>query len=231
MWSPTAGQEGVYVITFTAIDNNGASAPPLSIVVTVIDALLGDCDGDGDAVDLFDILACIDIVLERVTPTPTQQVTCNVTCDDTIDLFDVLRKIDALLEQIPLPLQCPVGGNSQASSEVVGLSLSPQSVSASTKVRLTGTGDVVLHNPKEAVRGLELTFKARRGTQVVEVRPVGRAAGFSADFYQGADGTVKVILVALDGQTIPAGRGPVLKLDIAPAKGAKLRLTRSKVAG
>ena len=71
--------------------------------------LLGDCKIDG-AVNLFDVLEVIDIVLGK-TPTAEQQVLCNVDCNALpIDLFDVLRVIDKVLGVITGPLECPATG-------------------------------------------------------------------------------------------------------------------------
>ena len=59
------------------------------------------------AVDLFDVLTQIDLLLGRFTPTATQVVVCDDDCDTDADLFDVLIGIDVVLERRPLPLACP----------------------------------------------------------------------------------------------------------------------------
>jgi hypothetical protein len=67
----------------------------------------GDCSVDGTAVDLFDVLSQIDLVLGRFTPRPAQTVLCDDDCDGDIDLFDVLTGIDVVLGRRSLPLECP----------------------------------------------------------------------------------------------------------------------------
>jgi spore coat protein A len=70
----------------------------------------GDCSVDGTAVDLFDVLAEIDLVLGRFAPRPAQTVLCDDDCDGDIDLFDVLTGIDVVLGRRSLPLACPSSG-------------------------------------------------------------------------------------------------------------------------
>jgi hypothetical protein len=68
---------------------------------------LGDCQNDGDGIDLFDINEKVDIVLGRITATGPQMILCDDDCDGDIDLFDVLNEIDAVLGVRPTPLTCP----------------------------------------------------------------------------------------------------------------------------
>jgi hypothetical protein len=65
----------------------------------------GDCNVSG-AIDLFDVLTEIDLVLGRFAPTPTQVIVCSGDCDSDIDLFDVLIGIDVVLGRRSLPLVC-----------------------------------------------------------------------------------------------------------------------------
>ena len=66
----------------------------------------GDCQVGG-GVDVFDVLTQIDLMLGRLTPTPTQMVVCSNDCDPDIDLFDALIGIDVVLGRTNLPLVCP----------------------------------------------------------------------------------------------------------------------------
>jgi len=67
----------------------------------------GDCALNGGGVDLFDVLAQIDIVLARTTPDAVEQVVCDDDCNGKVDLFDVLTGIDVVLGGRLLPLLCP----------------------------------------------------------------------------------------------------------------------------
>ena len=72
----------------------------------VVSQLLGDCDVDGDALDIFDVLTTFNIVRGRSTPSPTQVTACDVTCDNEIDIFDLLGQINGLLGRVSPPLPC-----------------------------------------------------------------------------------------------------------------------------
>ena len=67
---------------------------------------LGDCQNNGNGVDLFDIIEKIDIVLERRQPTSAQVILCDDNCDTQIDLFDILNAIDVVLGVRTPPLVC-----------------------------------------------------------------------------------------------------------------------------
>jgi cohesin domain-containing protein len=67
----------------------------------------GDCALNGGGVDLFDVLAQIDVVLGRMSPDVAQQVVCDDDCNEKIDLFDILIGIDVVLGRQTLPLVCP----------------------------------------------------------------------------------------------------------------------------
>lgn len=68
---------------------------------------MGDCQNDGGAPNLFDVLEALDIILERQTADANQMILCNVDCDTDIDLLDVLETIDVVLQRIPPPPPCP----------------------------------------------------------------------------------------------------------------------------
>jgi hypothetical protein len=68
---------------------------------------LGDCQNNGNGVDLFDIIEKIDLVLQRKQPTSPQVVLCDDDCDLDIDLFDILNEIDVVLGVTMPPLVCP----------------------------------------------------------------------------------------------------------------------------
>jgi subtilase family serine protease len=68
---------------------------------------LGDCQDNGNGIDLFDVIEMIDIVLQRRQPTSTQLVLCDDDCDMDIDLFDILNAIDVVLGKTAPPLRCP----------------------------------------------------------------------------------------------------------------------------
>jgi hypothetical protein len=67
---------------------------------------LGDCQNNGNGVDLFDIIEKIDIVLQRRQPTDAQMILCDDDCNAKIDLFDVLNEIDVVLGTKSAPLVC-----------------------------------------------------------------------------------------------------------------------------
>ena len=67
---------------------------------------LGDCQNNGNGVDLFDIIEKIDIVLQRQQPTNAQVILCDDNCDTKIDLYDVLNEIDVVLGVLTTPLVC-----------------------------------------------------------------------------------------------------------------------------
>jgi hypothetical protein len=88
---------------------SGCTAQPLPVCTesgSIACGLLGDCVNDG-AIDIFDILQKIDVILQRTSLTPVEAILCDADCSGSIDIFDVLRGIDALLGRIPQPLTCP----------------------------------------------------------------------------------------------------------------------------
>jgi len=207
---------------------------------------LGDCLANGD-VDLFDVLQAIDVVLQRLVPTADQAVLCDVDCDLDTDIFDVVRMIDALLERIPLPLACP--GVAPAEADAGGTVASTEAATAmvadtraaripraaraprSAVVRQRGRS-IVLDNRDVGVRALELTLVPEGGpVELREVRGTRRAHGFEVlSSRSDPSGPVKVILVALDGATLPPGRGTVVRLKTRNLRGAgKLRLTDARI--
>jgi hypothetical protein len=95
-------------------------------------------------------------------------------------------------------------------------------VSPSGRVRLTNTSDV---------RGLELTLSPEGGLEVLGIEPTRRTRGFTLEQHQAAPGEpVKLVIVALDGRPIRAGRGPVARLKLRRQSGARLRVTEVQAA-
>jgi subtilisin family serine protease len=198
--------------------------------------ILGDCQIE-NAVNLFDILKMIDIVLGRVTASSQQQMLCDTTCNGTIDVFDILREIDAVGGRIPMPLTCPAaltavtaeaadGPPAPDASQASGDSNAMGKVTVSQRRR-----SIQLQNTGLPVRGLELTFTPEGGpVEMLGVRVTSRSRQLRADFYQTSpDEPVKVVLVSLDGRAIAPGRGSVARLQMRAA-GGRLKLTEAKVA-
>jgi hypothetical protein len=191
--------------------------------------LLGGCDADDD-LDIFDVILMIDLVLRRTSPTAQQQIVCDGDCDGDIDIFDVLREVDAVLQRIPTPLVCPAAAASRADqlSSTDGRSVAPASAS---HVNVRG-GSVRLTNAT-AVRGLELSLRASRGrVRVTGARPARRTKGFTVAAHQNeSDGTVKLVIVSLTGEAIPAGHGPIARLKIARTEPrSRMRITAATIA-
>jgi hypothetical protein len=209
---------------------------------------LGDCLADG-GVDLFDVLHAIDVVLQRSPTTPEQAVLCDVDCDLDVDIFDVVRLIDTLLERIPLPLACPgaplgagtaetaegVAAAAEATARAADLRAAhaprPERTPRSATVRQRGQ-TIVLDNRDVGIRGLELTLVPEGGPVALrEVRGTRRARGFEVlSSRSDPSGPVKVVVVALDGATLPRGRGAVVRLKTRRLRGGgKLRLTGARI--
>jgi len=67
---------------------------------------LGDCQNNGNGIDLFDVIEKIDLVLARHEPTAAQVILCDDNCDTKIDLIDVLNEIDVVVGRKTPPLVC-----------------------------------------------------------------------------------------------------------------------------
>jgi hypothetical protein len=209
------------------------------------EAQLGDCLGDGDF-DVADILFKIQIILQRAVPTAAQRVLCDDNCDLDIDILDVVREIDALLERIPLPLTCPEGAQAAALEAPLGERSAATAQRAETAMsaeraskraprtaaaRLRGRS-VVLENPDVPVRALELTFVPEGGpAKLREVRRTRRTGNLEIAMYQSDPGApAKVVVYALDGATIPSGRGTVARLVTERVRGGgRLKLHEVKI--
>ena len=173
--------------------------------------VLGDCNVDG-ALNLFDVLTTIDVVLGKITPTAVQQCLCDDSCDGAIDIFDVLREIDALLGRIPTPLTC----TGAAPAVTVKISRTPAETVSAGHVRVMRQGNaVVLRNRDAAVRGLELTLAPRHSRlEILGVRPTRRTRHFMTAFQQASPTTpAKVLVLSLSGDAIQPGTGPVVLVD------------------
>jgi hypothetical protein len=211
------------------------------------DGLLGDCVLD-NSIDVFDVLATIDIVLQRTTPTSAEAVRCDDDCTGSIDVFDVLMSIDTVLGRIAQPLTCPAPlGPVAAGASMSAESMPATSASASMRaaadqgttpravphVLLRQRGQrVVLVNRRTVVRGIELTLTPEGGpVEVVGVRETPRSRGFAVDYHQADPAApVKILLVSLTGETLGPGRGAVASLDLAPGRHrGRLRLTDALV--
>jgi hypothetical protein len=208
------------------------------------DLELGDCLADGDF-DLFDILYKIDIVLQRVVPTPEQAVLCDDDCDLDVDIFDVVREIDALLERIPLPLTCPAPPappqqTTQETNTTARLADATSTRAATRRaaraarpatVRQRGRS-LVLDSPGDAIRALELTLVPEGGpAQLRAVRPTRRLRNLEVAIYQSdPNAPAKVLMFALDGGTIDSGRGAIARLVTERTRGGgRLRLVDAKI--
>ncbi len=191
---------------------------------------LGDCLADRDF-DLFDLHHMVDIILQRRTPTPPQAVLCDNNCDLHIDIFDVVREVDALLERIPRPLTCP---RARDAGPRLGAAASKQgeaTTSSAASVRQRGRA-LILDDRSGAARALELTFTPEGGPVALRaVRGTRRSRGFEIAAYQSdPSAMVKVVVYAVDGRTIPTGRGTLLRLATDHVRGGgKLRLTDVKI--
>ena len=98
---------------------------------------------------------------------------------------------------------------------------------------LTGAGRLRLRNPREAVRGLELTLTPKGGPVEIEgVRVAPRAKGFTVQYYQASPTEpAKLLIVSLEGKTLVPGHGTVVKLRTKRgARHARLRLTDIRAA-
>ena len=173
-------------------------------------------------------------MLGRATPTPAQLCLCDDTCDGRIDIFDILREIDALLGRIPTPLACPTAA----------ASITPQAVPAgadgsgasglapgTAAVKRRGSA-IVLQNGDEAVRGVVLTLSPARGpVEILGVRPTRRTRRFTTVFHQASPtAPAKVLVLSLDGESIPPGHGPVVIVRTRHGAGhGRWKVTESRV--
>ena len=189
---------------------------------------LGDCLADRDF-DLFDLHHMVDVILGRRTPTAPQAVLCDNNCDLHIDIFDVVREVDALLERIPRPLTCPTG----RAVERLTTAAADQGGASTSAARVRQRGHTLLLDDRAgAVRGVELTFTPEGGpVAFAEVRATRRTRDFEIAAHQNdPSAPVKVVIYAVDGRTIPAGRGALARFTTNHLRGAgKLRLTDVKI--
>jgi len=215
-------------------DASGFGRLDAAAAADTLTGILGDCQID-NAVNLFDVLEMVDIVLGRVTASSRQQTLCDTTCNRTIDLLDILRENDATLGRIPMPLTCSAAltaVTAEAAGGAPDASQASGDSNAAGKVTVTQRGrSIQLQNTGLPVRGLELTLTPEGGpVEMLGVRSTLRSRQLRADFYQASpDEPVKVVLVSLDGRAIPRGRGSVARLQMRAA-GGRLKLTEAKVA-
>jgi len=189
--------------------------------------VLGDCNVDG-ALNLFDVLTTIDVILGNTTPTTAQRCLCDDNCDGAIDIFDVLRQIDAVLGSIPTPLTCP-GAAPALTAET---SLTTAQIGSADRVRVTRHGNAVVLQNGTAVRGLELTLASRRGRfEIVRVRTTRRTRHFTTVFQQAsATMPAKVVVISLSGEAIEPGAGPVARIDTRGAGRGRWTVTQAVAA-
>jgi hypothetical protein len=223
--------------------NNAPLTPPCVAEGSVLcDGELGDCLANG-GVDLFDVLHTIDLVLQRFEASAEQAVLCDVDCDVDVDIFDIVRMIDTLLERIPLPLACPgvplnaaTAAATEAATTTIADSLGaararPRRPARRATVQQRGR-TLVLDNRDVGARGLEVTLTPEGGPVALRaVRGTRRTRGFEVVASQtDPSGPVKILIVALDGATLPPGRGAVARISTRrPRGGGTLRLTDTRV--
>ena len=143
-------------------------------------------------------------------------------CDTDVDIFDMSLEIDAILDAATPPLECPA----------TSLTAATTTNSRPPRVGFHHAA-AMLASTQAAVRGVQLTFVPRGGpVHVLGVATTRRTDGFTALFRQtDPNGPVRVVVFALDGKTIPAGKGKIVKLLIDKTQGhGRLRLVASKVA-
>jgi hypothetical protein len=83
-------------LTFQSLDVQGLPSNPLQLVVSAI--IPGDVDGSGE-VDLFDIVAIMDWILDPDSVEGFVEKAADFNNDESVDLFDVVDMMDWILSQ------------------------------------------------------------------------------------------------------------------------------------
>ncbi len=190
-------------------------------------ACRGDANGDG-ATNAVDLSTCIDCSIGRNNPPSWQCTVSHMTCGDApVSFVDCLAIADVILWSLPA---CP-----QDCTAVVPGTATATVTFPSTQAR-SGTDVIVevgLDNQAD-VLGIQVALSPSVPSALTlkNAQAIGRAATLSPQFQQQTNGTMNVGLISLLGtQTIPAGSGSVLALDlgIAPMAAGDIALNPDNV--
>jgi hypothetical protein len=218
---------GLSQVALDLTDLQGADCAHAPLAVADVDGTLrcgglrGDCDADGD-IDIDDLFAQADEAISPGIPSAQTLARCDDDCDSDVDIFDMSLEIDAILNASTPPLECPAAALKAAAA----------TAGRAPHVGFHHTAAVLASN-QAGVRGVQLTFVPRGGpVHVLGVATTRRTDGFTALFRQtDPNGPIRVIVFSLDGKTIPAGKGRIVKLLIDKTQShGRLRLVASKVA-
>jgi hypothetical protein len=193
----------------------------------------GDVNDDGD-VNVGDIVALVDFILERATPDPTTAAIADCNRDGTLNVGDVVCVVDLIL-----------GGQATsvaaAGAAATGPAVAARAANARLSLAETGDGSAYRTALLEAELGPGAAgLQARIAYDPARVTPgtpeLGPgAAGFSLAAHDTGRELV-VLLYSVSGATLPAGpavriRIPVRVGDASPDADLGLDLTRVLVAG
>jgi len=196
--------------------DGGAAAPVTNDGAVTCGGLLGDCNADGK-IDVADLLAQVDVALQSGPPTAQQKLRCDDDCDGDVDIFDMRDEMDAVLRNASAPLACAQPASTGAEKSHVAMR----------------AASLMLTNRDATVRGVQLTLVPKGGPVTVTGAKGGkRTKGFQVVYRQlDPTGPVRVLIVSLDGKSIPRGAGRIAKLALAKTRHrGKLHLLDARIA-
>jgi hypothetical protein len=173
----------------------------------VIARSMGDVNADG-AVDVGDIVALVDIILERTAADPITEIVSDCNLDQAIDIGDVVCLVDVILGTSPAIMASVAPGPGSLRPATAVLQLEPPAVHGGSRTLLLevtlGTG----------VAGMQAQISYDVG-RVRLGRPVlaERAAGFQLAV-EDRGGAVRILVFDVEGGSLPSGEGPLVRLPV-----------------
>ena len=160
---------------------------------TVKIGIKGDLNKD-DEKDVRDVIILVNIILERIDPTPYQLWAADVNEDGAMNVIDVIKLVRIILGLEEGP-KAAKGVSSPAAVEMTGTE-GGVDIAIASDVPIAGAQFSIKYDPKHIAGGPELT---------------GRSSGMVLG-YNIEEGRLRILIYSLDGRAIPPGKGPVVSI-------------------
>jgi hypothetical protein len=174
----------------------------------------GDVKYNG-AVDLFDVLAIIDIIIGRTTnPTTYQRWAADINSSKTIDVVDVGLAIDMAVLP-PTAANTPLPENTKADLAAGSVAVD----FARVPLNYIGKSEVPIHISASApVSGMHFIFKVNQQKAQIETPYLAQCADHFTMVTKMVNDKMHLFIYSLDGSTLPVGAHDIASIPIFISK-------------
>lgn len=173
----------------------------------VIARSMGDVNDDG-AVNVGDVVALVDIILERTSADPVTAAVSDCNVDQAVDIGDIVCLVDVILGSNPAMVASIAPGSPTPRAVTAALQLEPASLDGGSRTLLLEVA------PGTGIAGMQAHIRydvdrVRLGRPVL----AKRAEGFQLAV-EDRGGVLRLLVFDVEGGSLPSGEGPLVRLPV-----------------